>query len=142
MEKVESGMQHLKEFIKKHEGLRLKPYKCSAGKLTIGWGRNLDDRGVTIAEAERMLDADIAIAKQDLYKVFGSQVGQFNDDRYTALVDMIYNLGVTKFRKFKKMIQAIKERDWKNARKEALDSKWAEQVRTRAVEVADLFVAK
>ena len=142
MEKVKSVMQHLKEFIKKHEGLRLKPYKCSAGKLTIGWGRNLDDRGVTVSEAERMLDADIAIAKQDLYKVFGSQVGQFNDDRYTALVDMIYNLGVTKFRKFKKMIPAIKERDWEKARKEALDSKWAKQVGNRAVEVADLFVAK
>ena len=130
----------IKNLIKNNEGLRLKPYRCPSGKLTIGWGRNLDDKGITMAEAERMLDADIAIAKLDIYKVFGSQVGQFNDNQYAALVDMIFNLGITKFKKFKKMIQAIKERDWGKARAEALDSRWAKQVPNRATEVTNLFI--
>ena len=34
-----------------HEDIKLKPYRCSAGKLTIGVGRNLDDNGITRAEA-------------------------------------------------------------------------------------------
>ena len=42
-----------------HEGLRLKPYKCTSGALTIGYGRNLDARGITEAEAEMMLSHDI-----------------------------------------------------------------------------------
>ena len=50
----------LKDLIIKHEGLRLFPYRCSAGKLSIGVGRNLDDVGITRDEAEFMLDGDIA----------------------------------------------------------------------------------
>ena len=42
--------------IKKHEGLSLKPYKCTAGKLTIGYGRNIEDKGISQEEAERFLD--------------------------------------------------------------------------------------
>jgi lysozyme len=139
LEKVEKNM-YIKDFIKRHEGLRLRPYRCTAGKLTIGWGHNLDDRGITIPEAERMLDGDIAIAAQDLYKVFGSMVLQFNDDRHMALIDMMFNLGINKFRGFKNMIKAIIINDWSLAREHALNSRWAKQVGNRAVEVTNLFI--
>jgi lysozyme len=122
----------LKELIKKNEGLRLKPYKCSAGKLTIGYGRNLDDRGISEREAEIMLEADISLAKQDLYAVFGDLVPSLTENRYNALVDMMFNLGSAKFRGFKKMIQAIKDNDWKRASMEMLDSGYAKQVPNRA----------
>ena len=39
-------MYRIKEQLVRHEGLRLKPYRCTAGKLTIGIGRNLDGRSI------------------------------------------------------------------------------------------------
>ncbi|MDY0127369.1 MAG: hypothetical protein RBR69_04500 [Candidatus Cloacimonadaceae bacterium] len=44
-------MDRIKEQLVRHEGLRLKPYRCTAGKLTIGIGRNLNDCGITQSEA-------------------------------------------------------------------------------------------
>lgn len=129
-------MSDLKELIKKHEGLRLKPYRCSAGKLTIGYGRNLDDVGITEYEAEIMLDRDIAQAKQNLFVVFGDLIKSFSKNRYNALVDMMFNLGLPRFRGFKKMIKAIQKGDWDAASREAIDSKWADQVKLRAIENA------
>jgi len=131
---------NIKELIKIHEGLKLKPYLCSAGKLTIGYGRNLDDRGITKHEAETMLDTDIAQAQQDLFQIFGHQVDALSVNRYAALVDMMFNLGLTRFRGFKKMIEAIKQNDWKETHRQALDSKWAEQVKTRSTRDAILLL--
>ena len=36
------------ELIKYHEKYRRFPYRCTAGKLTIGYGWNLDDNGITV----------------------------------------------------------------------------------------------
>ena len=104
---------NLTEYIKKNEGTvtdsrgRHKLYKCTADKYTIGWGRNLSDNGITEREAEIMLQADLAMATQELYGVFGNLIESFTDNRYMALVDILYNIGVGSFRGFKKMIRAI-----------------------------------
>ena len=60
----------LAEQLTKHEGLRLKPYHCPAGKLTIGIGRNLEDKGITEKEARMLLENDIQECIQDLKIVF------------------------------------------------------------------------
>ena len=133
------NMVELKDFIKKHEGLNLKPYACSANKTTIGYGRNLTDNGITKREAEILFEHDVAIAKQDLFKIFNHQVGEFTEGQFIALVDMMYNLGISRFKEFKKMIKAIKAKDWSKAKKEAFDSLWAKQVGTRAKNVINLF---
>lgn len=119
------------KLIKKNEGFRAFPYKCSAGKLTIAWGRNIEDRGISTEEAELMLRNDIDRAKADLYKVFGDNFS-VSTLRYNALVDMMYNLGLTRFSTFKKMIGAIKEENWVEAKRECLDSYYAMQVPKRA----------
>ena len=51
-------LERMKEQLLRHEGLRLKPYRCTAGKLTIGIGRNLDDCGISQKEAYALLDND------------------------------------------------------------------------------------
>ena len=61
-----SNKETLIEQLMRHEGFRTKPYRCSAGKLTIGYGRNLDDKGITKAEAFMMLKNDIEEAYLDL----------------------------------------------------------------------------
>ena len=56
----------LRSMLVLHEGLRLRPYKCTAGKMTIGVGRNLDDNGITQAEAFALLENDIIAVEADL----------------------------------------------------------------------------
>lgn len=130
------------ELIKKHEGLRLKPYRCTAGKLTIGYGRNLDDNGISKEEADFLLRHDIQDAIEDLHKVFTSkELESFFDSQVAALIDMIFNLGLTRFQKFERLINAMKRGDWNEASKQALLSTWANQVGARAIEDATLLQA-
>ena len=56
---TEALMNRIKAQLVKHEGFRLKPYRCTAGKLTIGIGRNLDDRGISQKEDYAILERDI-----------------------------------------------------------------------------------
>ena len=51
--------QLLRSQLERHEGLRLKPYRDTVGKLTVGYGRNLEDVGISRDEADFMLDNDI-----------------------------------------------------------------------------------
>lgn len=120
--------------IMRHEGLRLKPYTDSTGHLTIGYGRNLTN-GISKREAETMLDHDIARAQQDLYEVEPEALN-LSAWRYYVLVDMMFNLGRKRFSSFKKMLKAIREGNHLKVAQEMLDSKWAEQVKGRAVELA------
>ncbi len=127
-----------KEYIKQNEGLRFFPYKCTAGKLTIGWGRNLDDQGITLNEAEFMLNHDINLCISSIREIFGDPLyWTFSDSVKIVLTDMMFNLGVTRFKKFKKMIQAVKNEDWPEAAKQLLDSRYAKQVPNRANKNAD-----
>ena len=63
---TESLKNRIKAQLVRHEGLRLKPYRCTAGKLTIGIGRNLDDCGISQKEAYAMLERDILECEQRL----------------------------------------------------------------------------
>ena len=134
-------MNELKEMIKRHEGFRQFPYKCTAGKLTIGYGRNLTDKGISLIEASKLLAYDISSAQIGVCGVFAfsaAELGPIPQVVYRALVDMMFNLGFTRFKGFKKMIAAIKEKDWNLAADEMLDSKWAKQVGQRAIELAEM----
>lgn len=126
------------ELIKKHEGLRLKPYKCSAGKLTIGYGRNIEDNGITLSEAEQMLNNDIQNCYAECIKFkFWNKIGEA---RQAVLLDMCYNLGIVRLKQFKKMLAALEVGHYKTAAKEMLDSTWARQVKTRATELSNIMI--
>mgnify|MGYP000498076501 CR=1 FL=1 len=124
------NIQILKDQLIKHEGLRLKPYLDSVGKMTIGVGRNLDDVGITEAEAMKMLENDILRTASELNKAF-YWFDSMDDVRGSIVMDMCFNLGITRFRGFKKMIQAIENNDWIKASEEMKDSKWCRQVGIR-----------
>lgn len=125
------------ELIKKHEGLRLKPYKCTAGKLTIGYGRNLEDNGISAYEADVLLNDDIQNCYAQCIKLpFWNKL---NEVRQAVLLDMCYNLGFARLNGFKKMLKALGRLDYKTAAKEMLDSKWARDVKSRATELAELM---
>lgn len=126
------------EMIQLHEGLRLKPYRCTEGYLTIGYGRNLDTVGVSETEAEVMLMNDIYAATTDLAKLFpGWQ--SFPQEKRDALVDMRFNLGPSRFRMFRRMIAAVQAKDWSTAAAEAKDSKWYGQVGDRSKRIVGML---
>lgn len=124
---------NLKDLIIKHERLRLFPYRCSAGKLTIGVGRNLDDVGISEEESDLMLENDLLRTWRDANSIF-HEFHSYSENRRNALLDMIFNLGKSRFLKFKKMIQAVKAEDWEEAAIQATDSRWYSQVGKRADE--------
>lgn len=130
-------IESLEDMLIRHEGLRLKPYRDSVGKLTIGVGRNLDDVGITEEEARYLLKNDIqkAVAEAKRFPWYA----KLNNPRKQAIIDMIYNLGASRFLGFKKMLAALEAGDYEAAAREMLDSKWAQQVGRRATELAEIM---
>ena len=122
----------------RHEGLRLKPYRDPKSKLTIGVGRNLDDVGITRAEALMLLDNDIATVQRDVKRAFPWFPG-LDPVRKDFVLDMVFNLGLPRFRRFEKSIASIRAGDWENAAREMLKSRWANQVGKRATELAAMM---
>ena len=127
---------NLKAMLKKHEGFRGKPYRCTADKLTIGYGRNLDDVGITKEEAEYLLDNDIEQATFDALSIF-PLLKSYSETRQAVLINMVFNLGKTRFRGFKNFIKAVKSEDWERAAVEMEDSLWYKQVGKRAKELQE-----
>lgn len=131
-------IQKTQELIKRHEGLRLKLYKCSQGKLTIGYGRNLQDCGISKAEAEFMLQNDIEKVLSDLNKSIPWYIN-LSENRQEVLIDMCFNLGIVEFLKFKNTLALIQKGDYLSASKAMLQSKWAGQVGKRASELSEMM---
>jgi lysozyme len=125
----------LRELLIKHEGIKGKVYADTEGILTVGVGRNLEDVGVSYDEAMLMLDNDI---KRVLYACWHEfpWFADLTEDRQNVVANMVFNLGLEGFKKFKKMIAAIEKDDYIEAACQMIDSKWAAQVKGRAVELA------
>ncbi len=115
------------------EGLKLKPYACSAGKLTIGVGRNIQDKGISKKEAIFMMMEDIKACDIDLRMIFGDGFFEsFPESVQHVLINMRFQLGFRGFRNFKKMIYAYQGKDYLEAARQMKDSKWYRQVPKRA----------
>lgn len=142
--------RELKRQLTKDEGVRLKPYldccgkywrDCTCrkkGKLTVGIGRNLDDVGISLDEANTMVDNDIRKARMSLEKVLPGFLG-LSVNRRMVLINMTFNLGLSGLLEFKKMLAACYAGDWQRASDEMLDSQWAFQVGRRATDLAAMM---
>lgn len=124
--------------IKKHEGLRLKPYRCTAGKLTIGYGRNLEDNGITEEEAHFLLMNDLKKSWDECCKAF-SWISKMDKIRQGVIVELCFNMGLGRLKGFKKMLAACERGDYETASVEMLDSLWARQVGQRAKTLANIM---
>lgn len=133
-------MTLLMDLIKKHEGLELKVYKCPAGKLTIGYGRNVEDLGISEFEAEFLLTNDVARCCSEATKNFPWFAG-LPTKRQAVIICMIFQLGISRFKGFKKMIAYMEQKEYYKAADEAMDSSWAKQTPKRAKELTDLLRA-
>ena len=133
-----------------HEGLCLKPYRCSMGKLTIGIGRNLEDNplnfeekkalgdymhGITENGAKMLLRNDINRCVEELKNTIKG-FDELEGDRQYALLDMCFQLGINGLKKFRIMRRAIENKDFNRAYEACLKSKYAKQVPLRAKRIA------
>jgi len=131
--------QEGRDMIKRHEGVRFLPYRDHLGILTIGIGHNLSE-GLTPQMVKFIFDEDVKIAKTELCRVFPADIlNCLPSAKYWVLVDMMFQLGASKFRSFRKMIRAINKLDYKTAAKEMLNSRWARQSPLRARELASIM---
>ena len=129
-------MEKMREELMRDEGLRLKPYKDTVGKTTIGIGRNLDDVGISKEEAYDMLTNDIIRTSRSLdldipwWKTL-------NETRQRVLLNMAFNLGINSLLGFKNTLANIKAGNYEAAAVGMLNSKWASQVGARAQRLAE-----
>lgn len=129
------NITRLKKQLVVDEGFRPKPYRCSAGKLTIGIGRNIEDMGIARDEAEYMLHNDIENLLSLLW--IRQTIEGLDDVRAEVILNMAFNLGSPRLFGFKKMRAALESRDFERAADEMKDSAWYSQVGSRAVRLVE-----
>ena len=125
------------------EGSRNYPYQCTAGKLTIGVGRNLDDVGLSQDEIEYLLANDMKRIRIELLQDpdIGPIYASLDEVRQMAIKNMCFNLGLFGLKKFKKMWKALAHKNYDEAAKQAIDSRWYRQVKSRGKRVVHIIRA-
>ncbi len=140
----------LLEELERDEGLRLRVYDDATGLAlkkgdilkglpSVGIGRNLVDTGISADEARSMLKADVDRAERDLDRSI-PWWRTLSDNRQRVLLNMVFNVGLTRLLGFKKMLAAVQTGQYERAASEMLDSLWAEQVGDRAKRLATLMM--
>jgi lysozyme len=139
-------MQNLIEMLKRHEGEvvtngRHLIYKCPAGHWTIGIGRNVDVNGglgLSEEEVNFLLEGDIARVIKELSTEY-AWFSDLDEVRKDAMIDISFNLGATKLRKFVLALDAMERADYKTAAEEFLNSDWSRTVKGRSIELAAMI---
>lgn len=135
-------MIEIQDLLKRHEGLRLKPYRDTVGKLTIGIGRNLDDVGISEDEAVHMLLNDIQKVQRQLVYRF-PWYSKLDRIRQMVLEDMCFNMGLGNAQhgllSFPNTLSLIELGNYPAAAAAMLQSHWAAQVGNRAVELSEMM---
>ncbi len=136
--------------LKFHEGMVLRPYRCPAGKLTIGIGRNIEDNPFTAEEKKAIGDWKHGITENAAYMLLRNDIKRciaelkqnidffpaLDIERQYALVDMCFQMGIGGLKKFKNMLKWMKLKQWKAAADECLNSAYAKQTPERAKRIA------
>lgn len=134
-----------------HEGIRLEPYKCPAGYLTIGVGRNLDTNPITEEEKKVVGDWRHGITKNAAFYLLRNDIKRvekecrqhipfwktLDDERQYALLDMVFCQGLQGVLKYKKMLAAMGVGNWTEASQECLNSLWHSQAKNRCERIAN-----
>lgn len=128
----------LKSDLKRDEGLRLKTYIDTVGVRTIGYGHTKNVKSkqkITQEQADALLDADIEVA------IAGARIvcpcfDQLDGPRKTVIANMSFNLGMNRLALFQRTLAAVCSGKYQDAALHMMQSKWASQVKQRAVRLA------
>lgn len=128
----------LRKLIIAHEGFSSTAYKDTKGVLTIGYGRNIQDKGVSIDEALFLLDDDLMYFTDKLIGLF-EWFPLLDENRQIALIDLCFNTGIAGFCEFKEMIAALEHKDYEQAAIEILNSIAAQNASERYHQLANII---
>ena len=131
-------MSNLTEMLRRHEGCETHAYSCTANRLTIGCGRNIDPAGgLGLSEDEiiYLLENDINRVTEELTNEFAWFSG-LNEPRRDAMINICFNMGLTRLRLFRLALGAMQNLDYSTAAAEFINSNWSQQTGNRAIEVA------
>lgn len=131
------GLVDVRELIEEHEGRRPKAYRCSAGKTTVGVGRNLDDVGLSDEEIDYLFANDMRRVDEALSKY--PWFTNLSAARKAACQDLMFNLGATRFAGFRNFIQAMSLEQYTWAAAELKDSRWYGQVGRRGPRICSMI---
>ena len=141
----------LTRMLSDHEGVKLKVYDDATGEEliagdtlvghpTIGVGRNIAKYGlgISVEESNYLLLNDIERVKKEIK---GFPISHLNEARMAVIIDMAFNMGITRFNdiKWPKFFNAVRNADWETATTEMLDSNWATQTKRRAVRLSKMM---
>ena len=129
-----------KESIRAHEGLRLLMYQDTVGKWTVGYGHNIEERGISPDVAEDMLEEDVEIAESDAIDVYGDLWANLSVNRQAVLIEMSFQLGRNRLSGFQKFLAASRAGDHDDAAREMMSSQWAVQVPKRAKTLSERYL--
>lgn len=124
----------LREQLQRDEGLRLTPYRCPTGHLTIGYGHNLE-HGISPRMAEMLLDEDLSNAMHGVIDRLDWAV-ELGPERFSVLVNMAFQMGVQGLLGFTQMLKCAQAGDYAGAAREMRESQWATQTPERAERLA------
>jgi GH24 family phage-related lysozyme (muramidase) len=157
-EKAQGEAMSVTDYIKGNESFRADIYEDTTGHRTVGHGLNLDDevtrgmvpsdvvsgkRPITREESRAITQLRIDLAIKDAARYMGGEQNFVNlsNSQKKAIIDMSYNLGLTKLNKFVDLRKALFEGNKLKAKEEVLDSKYArEDVPNRARKNANLML--
>lgn len=137
-------MSLIREIIEREEGWREKPYLCSEGYPTIGYGFKIGTQGANINQfrftlprqvGDLWLDANIRELRLNL----NNKLSGLNEARQAIILSMCYQMGIDGCLRFKRMWQAIEQRDYQSAAVEMMDSQWSKQTPSRALRHRDVM---
>ena len=123
-------MEELEKMIMEDEGFSAIIYKCPTGYLTARYGHNFENP-MSQKMARIILTEDLYGAIKEVNSIF-HLFFRYSKDRKLALINMCFNLGLPRFRAFRRMIAAIQLEDWVKAAAEMKDSAWYKQVGNRS----------
>ena len=113
---------------------------CPAGYETIGVGRNISESGLGLSkdEVEYLLKNDILRCRNELLGEY-DWFENLDSVRQEAMIDLSFNLGQTKLRTFVKALGHMADGNYEEAGREFYNSRWAEQVGDRSLEVCQMI---
>lgn len=135
----------------RNEGMILSPYTCPAGYLTIGVGRNLELNPLTESEKAEIGDVKKGITESQAFMLLRHDVEKvckqldaclpwwrgLDKERQFVLIDLCFNLGLSKLLGFKNTLACIAQGNYDKAADNLMLSKYAQQVKGRAKRNAD-----
>ena len=143
------NMDVLRKEIEADEGCKYETYRCSEGYPTAGIGHLLTEwdeeysepigTAVSEEQVQKWFEKDVQTAINDCQDIF-NDFNSLPEDIQHVLINMAFQLGGPRLRKFKLMIAAVEVEDYREMALQMEDSRWFKQTPNRAQRLIDRVV--